>query len=294
MPRLLLVGTATPTNHSLIGAFRKLGADADLVEPDAISSSYRRTDIHLGRLNVLSSLAGIECGLETLRELELDGACVLNRAGSLVRCHDKLATARELERAGLPHPRTTVIADRRSAPGDVEPPFVVKPRFGSWGRDVYLCPTADDLGQTLTELSDRGWFRECGALLQELEPTGGQDIRVIVADGRVIGALRRISSPGDWQTSAVAGGRYPVVLSREAVSIAVRAAAAVEGDLVGVDIIAVRNRHTVIDVNGCVDFTTQYSSGADVFETVAAALLDAADRWQAANHQRSTNGRTAN
>ncbi len=287
------MGTATPTNESLIGAFRRLGADADRVEPDAISSSYRRSDIHLGRLNVLSSLAGIECGLERLRQLELDGACVLNRAASLVRCHDKLATACELERAGLPHPRTTIVGDRSAGSGDVEPPFVVKPRFGSGGRDVYLCPTADDLGPTLSELSDRHWYRECGALLQELEPTGGQDIRVIVAAGRVMGALRRISSPGDWRTSAVAGGRYPVALSREAVSIAVRAAAAVDGDLVGVDIVAVRNRHTVIDVNGCVDFTTQYSSGANVFEAVAAALLDAAERRKPTDQLQSTLGGAA-
>lgn len=283
MPRLQVLGAATPTNESLVAAFRILGADANLVTPDGPPTMEPNADIHLGRIDVRRSLEGIESGLDQLRGLELHGACVLNGASSLIRCHDKLATARELERAGLPHPRTTVVTNS-SAPATIEPPYVVKPRFGSFGRDVFLCVTEDDLAQTLARLADRVWFRTSGALLQELEPTGGQDIRVIVAGGRVAGALRRISRPGDWQTSSVAGGNYPVELSDEAASTAVQAAAAVEGDLVGVDITATHRCHTVIDVNGCADFTAAYSSSTDVFADAAAALLDAATRRVTASH----------
>jgi RimK family alpha-L-glutamate ligase len=275
MPSLLLVGGVTPTNVALVGAFHHLGVDAQLVAPAEIRSQRRTHAIHLGRIDVLSSLQGVEDGLEELRTLELEGECVLNRAASLVLCHDKLATARALRRAGLPHPRTTHV-DAAGVAERIEPPVVVKPRFGSWGRSIHLCATEQELEQKIDELGNQTWFQTRGAIIQELEPTAGQDIRLIVANGRVVGAIRRIARAGDWATSSLGGTRRPVHPSNEILSTAVRAAAAVEADLVGVDVAATHNRSTVIDVNGCADFTSEYGSGADVFADAASALLEAA------------------
>jgi [lysine-biosynthesis-protein LysW]--L-2-aminoadipate ligase len=277
MPSVLLVGGVTPTNVALVGAFRSLGLDAQLIAPSKIRSQPRRDVIHLGRLDVLASLQGIEDGLEELRTLELEGACVLNSATSLLLCHDKLATARVLRRAGLPHPRTTLV-DAEGTPKQLEPPVVVKPRFGSWGRNIHLCATEQELEETIQKLRKQTWFQTQGALIQELEPTAGQDIRVIVANGHIVGAVRRIARAGDWATSSLGGTRRPVRPSKEIVSTAVQAAAAVEADLVGVDVAATHNRLTVIDVNGCADFTSEYGSGNDVFVSAASGLLEAASR----------------
>lgn len=275
MTSLLLVGGVTPTNAALVGAFRELGVDARLVAPTKIHSRRGVHAVHLGRLDVLKSLQGIEDGLEELRALELDGECVLNPANALVLCHDKLATARALHGAGLPHPRTALV-DAAETPDQIEPPVVVKPRFGSWGRSIHLCATEQELEETIDELSEQTWFRTRGAIIQELEPTAGQDIRLIVANGRIVGAIRRIARAGDWTTSSAGGGRRPVHPSSEIESTAIRAAAAVEADLVGVDVAATHNRLTVIDVNGCADFTSDYGGGTDAFANAASALLEAA------------------
>ena len=63
---------------------------------------------------------------------------VLNGPEGLLAAHDKLQTARALERAGLPHPATRHVTDL-SELSALELPLVLKPRFGSWGRDVVLC-----------------------------------------------------------------------------------------------------------------------------------------------------------
>ncbi len=114
---------------------------------------------------------------------------MLNPTGALVAAHDKLLTARVLRRAGVPHPRTWLIANGTPMPVP-EFPLVLKPRFGSWGRDVVLCNTRDDFELALGRLARRDWFDAGGVLAQELVEPAGWDLRVVVAGGRVVGGAR--------------------------------------------------------------------------------------------------------
>jgi glutathione synthase/RimK-type ligase-like ATP-grasp enzyme len=60
--------------------------------------------------------------------------------------------------------------------------------------------------------------------------------------------------------------------------IAAAAAAAVEGDLVGVDLMPTRDGGwVVIEVNGAVEFNDQYSLDRDIFQAVVGALLCAVE-----------------
>ena len=161
-------------------------------------------DAALARLDVLPSLDGIEPGIWEIGRLEADGVHVLNRLRTLLATHDKLQTSRVLHAASLPHPRTaTSIAPRGIAP--IEPPVVVKPRFGSWGRDVTLCRSQAELVACLEELSTRQWFRRQGVLVQELIPPLGHDLRLVVAAGQVVGAVRRHAAEGEWRTNVALG-----------------------------------------------------------------------------------------
>ena len=95
----------------------------------------------------------------------------------------------------MPHPRTAHVVSARAGT-TLEPPVVVKPRFGSWGRDVLLCEDRAQVTAALEELSTRPWFRRQGVLVQELVPPLGHDLRIVVAAGQIVGAVRRISPPG--------------------------------------------------------------------------------------------------
>jgi [lysine-biosynthesis-protein LysW]--L-2-aminoadipate ligase len=270
---LYLAGRLTPTNVSLLDAFRELEPDAALLPLEDVARRAGPADLVLARLDVLPSLDGIEPGFGRLESLERAGISVVNPAGALLAAHDKLATALRLTRAGVPHPRTAHVGDAVTAPA-LEFPVVVKPRFGSWGRDVVRCADPAELQATIASFSERPWFRRQGALVQELVPPLGYDVRVLVAAGQVVGAVQRVAAPGEWRTNIALGGRrLPTIPSAEACATAVEAAAAIGGGFVGVDLLPTRYGYVVVELNGCVDFTHEYSfPGEDVFGEVARAL----------------------
>jgi glutathione synthase/RimK-type ligase-like ATP-grasp enzyme len=147
------------TNVALAGAAASLGLPASVLPPRDSLRILEPGDIALGRLDVREELDGIETGTEELERLATAGVRVLNPPSALVATHDKLLTARALRRAGLPHPRTWLIAEGAPSPAP-ELPVVLKPRFGSWGRDVALCTTPADLESARDQRARRTWVRE--------------------------------------------------------------------------------------------------------------------------------------
>lgn len=83
-----------------------------------------------------------------------------------------------------------------------------------------------------------------------------------------MGAIERVARPGEWRTNVDLGARRrPLEPSAGACELAIRAADAVKGDLVGVDLMPLPGgSYVVLEVNGAVDFTDEYSrEGCDVF-----------------------------
>jgi RimK family alpha-L-glutamate ligase len=267
---VVILGKETDTNWALVAAFAEFGHRARLVD-SAEALRLGQCDVVLGRIDVLPTLDGIEPGLWHLSRLERQGAQVLNGPEALFAAHDKLTTALFLGRAQVAQPMTAHLRDT-SVPS-FPPPYVVKPRFGSWGRDVLLTRDEEELEAQLERLRARPWFRRHGALVQSLiEPTG-RDLRVVVAGGRVIGAVERRALPGEWRTNVALGGvRIPVTPPLAAQALALRAVAALGIDLAGIDIATDEaGRMHVLEVNGAVDFTAEY--GPDVFTAAATALM---------------------
>jgi hypothetical protein len=194
----------TATNVALAAAAPR-GVDARILTPEQAGSLIRPGGVALGRLDVVDGLDGVEDGLWALGSLAARGVRVLNRAGALLAAHDKMLTARVLTRAGLPHPRTRILHPGGLVP-DWEGPLVVKPRFGSWGRDVELCEDEIAFRRHLRSLDHRLWFQRHGAVLQELVPPSGSDLRVVVAAGTAVGAISRVAAPGEWRTNIALGG----------------------------------------------------------------------------------------
>jgi ribosomal protein S6--L-glutamate ligase len=155
---------------------------------------------------------------------------------------------------------------------------VVKPRFGSWGRDVYLCGDESELRARLERLRQRRWFRRHGALVQSLVEPTGRDLGIVVAGGRAVGAVQRIALPGEWRTNVALGAvRRRVSAPPAARALALRAVAALGLDLAGVDIATDDSgRSYVLEVNGAVDFNETYADG--VYLSAAGALLEQAAR----------------
>jgi len=270
---IAVVGYAHQTNLELVEAWRALGIDARLIPPADALSELAAGDRALGRLDVLQTLDGVEPGLQVLDWLELRGVTVLNPARCLLASHDKLLTDAYLTGAGVPHPQSLLAESARDV-RLLPLPCVVKPRFGSWGRDVFRCRTPDEREACLAVLATRSWFRADGAVVQELLPSPGYDLRVIVAAGAVVGAAERVARPGEWRTNISLGGSLREAgPSPEGFALAIAAAAAVGADVLGVDLVTTPRGLTVLEVNGAVDFDGRYSlRGSDVYAAIADAL----------------------
>jgi RimK family alpha-L-glutamate ligase len=279
--RLGIVATrATETNLALAEASLALGLPATVMTPAQAVEQLRPGDLALGRLDVLPTLDGVEPGIWYLHRLERQGVLVLNRSSALVAAHDKLTTAHRLASAGIVHPVTRALRKTREcAEVLVEPPLVLKPRFGSWGREVVRCETALEAAAAAARFRLSPWFVRSGAVVQELIEPKGYDLRLVVAGGEVVGAVRRVAPAGEWRTNVALGAaRIPVTAPPAARVLAAGAARAVRADLVGVDLLPVPNGWTVLEVNGAVDFNSAYAQGSDVFEAAMSALLRTAAR----------------
>ena len=275
MKFVVVAHRSSTTNEALVAAARAWGLDSQLLDPHTALTSLEPGDVPLARLDVREGLDGIERGIGELERLAAGGVDVRNSPGALIVVHDKLLTARTLRLAGLPHPHTTILS--QALPTAVpELPLVVKPRFGSWGRDVERCATLGELEAALVGLQRKPWFREHGALAQELVEPRGWDMRLVVAGGSVVGAAYRIAKSGEWRTNAALGAQVePVDPPPIARALALAAARAARADLVGVDLLPTPNGgFLVLELNGAVDFRPVYAAGRDVFSDAVAALLE--------------------
>jgi len=266
------------TNEALAAAARSCGIEAEVLEPQRALAALRPGDVALARLDVREELDGIESGTRELERLAAEGVDVLNPPRALVAAHDKLLTARILRLAGLPHPQTTLLAPTVPA-ATLQLPAVLKPRFGSWGRDVELCASTDEFEAALHRAQSARGFRDHGVIAQELIEPRGWDLRVVVAGGRVVGSARRVALPGEWRTNAALGASVePAEAPLLARTLALAAVQAVGADLAGVDLLPTRNGFVVLEVNGAVDYRPLYARAGDVYADTIAAMLGAVAR----------------
>lgn len=189
--------------------------------------------------------------LHALREL---GVPVYNDARAIERSVDKAMTSLLLHAAGIPTPPTWAmessaqaqrLVTRESAAGHA---LVLKPLFGSQGKGLRRVGWVDDAHVPLPALKAFGGL----AYLQRFVPpmqSPGFDWRVLVVGGRAVTAMRRVSKK--WVHNVKQGARCePAVLTDDLAGIAQRAAAALDMDYAGIDLIPSPAGPQVLEVNG--------------------------------------------
>ena len=270
---------ASETNCALVEAGWPGASSSSLLSPSQALALLGPGDVALARLDVRRTLDGVEDGLRLLGRLAAKGVRVFNAPSAILASHDKLLTARALRHAQVPHPATAYAAPGAALDGELDVPLVVKPRFGSWGAGIRLCRDHHELDAALRGLETERWFQRQGALVQELVPPRGYDLRLVVAAGEVVGAIQRVAAPGEWRTNVALGAlRRRVVPDAHAKHLAVAAADAVGGDFVGVDLLPTRaSDYVVLEVNAAVDFTPEYAFDGDVCAAALEALADGVD-----------------
>jgi len=206
-------------------------------------------------------------GLAVARYLTALGIPVVNRPEVMETCGDKWATSVALAKAGLPQPKTALATDREEALRLMEAfgyPVVLKPVVGSWGRLLAKVTDRAAAEALLEHKEVLGGFQHQLFYIQEYVEKPGRDIRVFVVGERAIAAIYRRSP--HWITNTARGGQAEnCPLTEEIARLAVKAAEAVGGGVVAVDLLESPRGLLVNEVNHTMEFKNSvHTTGVDI------------------------------
>ena len=243
-------------------------------------------DAVLARIIPSGSLEQIIYRVDALHWIEERGVPVINSPRAIERAVDKFYTSALLQEAGLPTVETIVCeraADAMAAVremGDV----VIKPLFGSMGNGLVRVSDPDVAFRVVKALeTTRAVF-----YVQRAIDHGGRDYRLFVIGGQVLAAIERRAVAGDWRSNVARGAAAAAFdAPAEWRELAIRAAAAIEADYAGVDLLVDRDGHVfVLEVNGIPGWEgLQRATGVDVAGAIVDhAVARARARGRAATH----------
>lgn len=200
--------------------------------------------------------------MHALRLFEGAGTRCVNAYEVARRCGDKILTAASLQECGVPQPGVRVAFTPESALQAIEElgyPAVLKPAVGSWGRLLSKINDRDAAETVLEHKSILGSYHHSIFFVQQYVEKGGRDIRAFVVGDECVAAIFRSSE--HWITNTARGARAtncPVTVPLA--EMALRAADAVGGGVLAVDLFETADGLLVNEVN----YTMEFRNSVDV------------------------------
>ena len=209
------------------------------------------SDAFAERLGDIDFIIFWDKDVKLARNLEVCGYPVINCSEAIRICDDKALTHLTLAEYGIPSIKTVASPMSFGCPyQDILPdivdqigfPMVVKDCFGSFGQQVHMVRTMEELHEHAEGTVPK--------IFQEYIECDGRDIRAEVVGEKVVAAVMRTAAYGDFRSNATIGGimeKYEP--SEEEAQLAIEAASAVQADFAGVDIIHSADGPVVCEVN---------------------------------------------
>lgn len=191
-------------------------------------------------------------GLEIARTMQMRGLRLVNSAEATELASDKIESYERLHKLDLPVPRTWPFSPEiRIRPSELKNVnlhgpigFWIKTRIGSQGIGVSW---AADATHALAQM-DLIRVSDGSGVLQEHVP--GDDLRLFVCDGRVLGAMKRTAAAGEFRANLHQGANAePTELTPAESALALQAVQAMNLRLAGVDMIRGPHGAVVLEVN---------------------------------------------
>lgn len=194
--------------------------------------------------------------LHGLKLFELAGTKCVNSAEVATICGDKILTSVALREANVPQPEVRVAFTETSALSALEElgyPAVLKPAVGSWGRLLSKVNDSDAAESILEHKSILGSYHHSIFYIQKYIEKKGRDIRSFVIGDECIAAIYRSSE--HWITNTARGAiATNCPITPELRDISVRAAHAVGGGVVAVDLFETPDGLLINEVNYTMEF----------------------------------------
>lgn len=263
----------------MVDEFTLLGVAVDVIPNDVFACSVTRGNAvcNLDTDFVLF----FDKDRYTSELLEKCGVRVFNSAFATAICDDKMLTHITLSNNGIPMPDTLPGALCYNKDGVISKeylcraidrlglPIVVKQCYGSFGEQVYLANTYDELKQIVNSIKMSAY------LLQRFEQASyGKDMRVIVIGGKVLcGMLRK--SATDFRSNVAHGGTATAVeVPQDIANLCEKTAQVIGLDYCGIDVL-LSDTPKVCEVNSNAMFTAmEQVTGVNVAQAYAKHILD--------------------
>ena len=260
----------------LIEEFRKLD-DVELVFLDdrkLVFDLERRPDVDV----VMERAINHSRAMHALRLFEsLRVPCVNTYDVSRI-CGDKILTSIALAEHDVPQPDVRVAFTESSALEAIEAvgyPAVLKPAVGSWGRLLSKVNDREAAESILEHKAILGSYHHSIFYVQEYVDKQGRDIRSFVVGDECIAAIYRSSE--HWITNTARGGSAAgCPVTPELADVSLRAATAVGGGILAVDLFETERGLLVNEVNYTMEFRNSIdTTGVNIPEHMARHVVDA-------------------
>jgi len=220
--------------------------------------------------------------LHAIGLLEDQGVLCINSSHVANVCGDKLLTTQALARARVPIPRVKVAFTPDSAIRAIEEigyPVVLKPATGSWGRLLSKVNDREAAEAILEHKEILGTYHHSIFYIQEFIEKPGRDIRSFVVGNDTIAAIYRNSE--HWITNTARGAvAERCAVTDEIRDISLRAAQAVGGGIVAIDLLEDRARGLLVnEVNYTMEFRNSIRpTGVDIPARIVDYTIEVAGR----------------
>ncbi|WP_455281881.1 lysine biosynthesis protein LysX [[Eubacterium] cellulosolvens] len=208
-------------------------------------------------------------GLHVSAILEKNGMKVVNSFDTTSICGNKMLTSLALSKAKVPTPKTFVAFTPETALETLDEigyPAVIKPVIGSWGRLVApirdrataeaILEHREQMGNSLLQIH----------YIQEMVKRPPRDIRTIVVGDEITAAIYRSSPAGSWRTNVALGATTTACpITSELEDAALKAAKAVGGGILAVDLMESPKGNVVHEINSTIEFRgAESGTGVDI------------------------------
>ncbi|MDP2603775.1 MAG: lysine biosynthesis protein LysX [Deltaproteobacteria bacterium] len=194
--------------------------------------------------------------LHALRLFESAGVKCVNTSKVATICGDKILTSIALEEHKVPQPEVRITFTEDSTIQAIEEmgyPVVLKPAVGSWGRLLSKVNDRDAAETILEHKVTLGSYHHSIFYAQKYIDKKGRDIRSFVVGDECVAAIYRSSE--HWITNTAQGGKATnCPLTNELKDLSLRAASAVGGGVVAIDIFETERGLQVNEVNYTMEF----------------------------------------
>ena len=190
-------------------------------------------------------------GCAVVRQFEMMNVFTIATSDAILRSRDKLRSLQHLSKAGIGMPKTVFTNYSRDVVEVINhvggTPVIIKLLEGTQGLGVVLAETKNAAESVLEAFNGL----QARALIQEyIGEAKGSDLRALIVDGQVIGAMKRQGREGEFRSNLHRGGSANLIrLSEAELKLAIKAARALKLPVCGVDMLQSNRGPLLMEVN---------------------------------------------